>query len=170
MIFGGRQWSVMSLLSPTQCAERLGSEVDSVFGLGGKLPLVGRVTPSVAVFRRRFSSRNVFQAELTARFQPEGEGTRIYCRVGMSKPAAIFSMVWLGYVLLVAIGLGLLIVTGNLRPAPGMPEPTMAAVPLVMAGFAAAMVVLGRRLVLREARVLGLFLADRLDVASVDGE
>lgn len=167
MIFGGRRWSLTTALSPEQCVERLAAEVDSPLSFGGAKPLVGKVTPSGAVLRRRFSGRNVFQAELKARFQAEGEGTRVFCRTGMNRVTALFSIAWLSYVLLIAVGGGLMIATGNMQPAPGVSKSALGLMPLLMAGFAVAIVVLGRRLVRRETLLLGRFLADRLEPASV---
>ncbi len=99
VVLGARSFSMESPLPPATCLSRLRQAVPEDEGWFGTRPVTGSVESQGAMLQMRGSRNNAFHPVLRLRWQAEGAGTRLHCRVVMG-PLGIGSTA-----LLVGVGL-----------------------------------------------------------------
>src|SRR5262249_51631815 len=97
--------------SPAECAARLEASVDSPWRLFGGRPVVGSMSGDEFSGRKRsYLVRNSWRPYIFARLLPDGRGSRIAVRFGISPFTSVFMIFWLaGVALITAAGLALLV-------------------------------------------------------------
>jgi hypothetical protein len=136
-LFGPRLTNLRSRLTPDQCLARLRGAVDSPWVLFGRSEVVGWVRPGGAWVRKRSFFRNSFRSWLRLTFQTDSRYTAIACRIGMSAWAIWFTVVWLGFVALLAALMTVLVFTTD------VPALALAAFPGLIL-FAVLLLMVGR--------------------------
>lgn len=139
--FSARTATLRSPLSPEACAERIAAITDNSFAVFGTRPLIGSASARSASLRRRINYRNSFQTELSALFEPAGNGTTIRCRFALLGVVQVFMAIWIGGALFAAGSILLGTVGVGTDTGAG---PMFALIPLVFLAFGFVMVAVGR--------------------------
>jgi hypothetical protein len=97
-----RIYVLHSALAPNAVADALRRSMDekrwtlfSLSGYRGNRPLLGKVGENTFTVQKRKYSRNDFAGHLFARFEPEGDGTRIEAYFDAPPWARYFMRIWL---------------------------------------------------------------------------
>ena len=116
-------------------------------GLKGKLPFLSKVGGSEFQLRKRIFYRNSFARQLSARLNPDPEGTRIEARLAMSFLVPIFMTVWFAFVTMFEITAIVITVRAILTSGKqSSPDGMFLVVPTVMLIFGWLLVAFGLRL------------------------
>ncbi len=156
-LLGWREAALTSPLTPGECQRRLREVIDGRGTLFGNRPVIGSVGDGRASLRRRTWYRNSFQTVLAVNLEADGSHTLLKCRSGMSPYVVGFMGVWFAIVVLIGA------VAGTAGVAVQGTPWIMAAAPLFMFAFGAAMVVFGRYLARGEHDFLMDFLLKTTD-------
>lgn len=100
---------------PADVVRTLDEHLESwpVFNVGRDV-LVGYVRSNrLVVSRRRPMMQNAFRPVFRATIEPAGEGSRIRGRYTLMRPVMVFMAVWFGFLGMIAMGLGLGVVTAG---------------------------------------------------------
>ena len=95
---------IMSILSPSQCTDRLRNSIDKSWYLIGFRPVLGWVGSDRMGIRKRIWYGNSHQTYLTAELAPQGTGTRFICRTSLHPFVKVFGTIGLSLFLLFEAG------------------------------------------------------------------
>jgi hypothetical protein len=136
-IFGSQSLTLVTALSPEECAARLRSRVVSLwapltwFARSADRPLQGRVSDRAFALKvRHVLTRPTLLDEARGRLTPEASGTAIDVRIGAGTFDRGFAILWVGFVLFWTI-----LVFGATRSGQDGVPADLALVPLGMISF-----------------------------------
>lgn len=151
-------------LQPDDVAERLSAAIDGPFVPFGKRPVIGTASDRGAVLRKRLRGRNSFQSVLRARLLPDAGGTILECRLGMHPAVVVFTLFWLGAVVLIGGSIfvaGIADVMGSARSE--IPVAIALLGPPAMLAFGLVLFAVGRGMARGEDAFLTQFLIQTLE-------
>jgi hypothetical protein len=160
-----------SPLSPAACAARLAAAMDPMsvrpvsltFPPGAK-PVIGNVTGTSLVMRKRIGYRSSFQSFLTATLGPEAAGTAIAGTVGLPQVVTVFLLAWFGFAILAGVPMAVFLIWSMLSSK--SPNPAIwgvAMLPIGMIGSGIVMLLFGRSVAGEESGFLVDFVRRTLE-------
>lgn len=90
-------------LSRAACVERFNAAVDQPWSFSKTHEARGRAKPDSLWLIKNIDYRNSWQTVLRARLEDRGSGTRIECRFGIARFVLVFTVLWFGFALLIAL-------------------------------------------------------------------